>query len=377
MTNTRIPPTQARHASLAGNQTRPPASASPATVSISLPAGATAPSQHRIIQDGDGKSPHPPAHQLLRHVRALRSGEINLMGSVPANSPEHRIFKKNVEYFKGYEKHLEALRGPTLKREQREIDARHRAAKAEAAVFKAGHKRMDREIDRARNSLTRLEGRKAAIEHQQKVLGARSKGDEAPVKFTDRVTRNGVHQEASLDKGSTGKGILGFFRRSERLDRLTPEELQNRLWRVKGEMAQVTLDLKHFESEKARIGWPADDSPRYEIVSLPSREEILKAMHESQPLRRRPWKDALPAAPVEAASDAGPALKPALRTGGPRADAPAKQVRFADEAGNEAAPAAGAKANPPKAANPREGWRPMHWDHEQEEAIMRRRRSDT
>lgn len=311
------------------------------------------------MQDGDGKSPHPPAHQLLRHVRALRSKEINLMGSVPSNSPEHRIFKKNVEYFKGYEKHLKALRGLTLKREQREIDARHRAAKHEAAAFKAEHKRMDREIDRARNSLTRLEGKKAAIEHQQKVLGARGKGDTAPVKFTERVTRTGVHQEASLDKGSTGRGVLGFLRRSDRLHRLSPEELQTRLWKVKGEMAQVKLDLGHFESEKARLGWPADNSPRYEIASLPSREEILKAMHESQPLRRRPWKDALPDAPSAAAADAGPALKPALRTGGPGSDAPAKQVRFAEEA-----------------ANPREGRRPMHWDHEQEAAVMRRRRSD-
>lgn len=344
-----LPPSSSMHAQVPGTP-RPP---SPAGSSSSSP---SATSSHSSASSEVPKSPHPPAHQMLRHVRHLRNQEKNYMAAAPVHSEAHRLHKKNVDYFRTYEKHLEYQRGPAISREQKMIDSQARTEKAETSAYRALYKRADKEIAKAGKKLPQLEARKAALEHQMKVLGAQSKGDVGPVKLSERITNKGqVKKEAAFDMGSPGKGILGFFNRSKRLDRLSPEELQNKLWKVKGEMAQVKLEVKHLEGEKARIGVPSHNPPQYDEIKLPSREEILKRVHESQPLRRRPWKDPLPSpsAPAESA----PNLRSAMRPFGPLPDPSGKRVRFEDTVENRPA-----VLQPPRPRTPElaPGFEPSH-----------------
>lgn len=164
------------------------------------------------------------------------------------------------------------------------------------------------------------------------MLGARAKGDQGPIRFQEKfIPRGEVRRLAQLDSGSALGGLKILFSRSPRLDKLTREELQALKAEVQRDLGQVKGWKQEYEAERAGLmAEPRLEAPRYPAIALPSREEILRSLHESQPLRKAPFVDPLAKpAPPSPATPAAPPLRSALRA--PGAASTGKRVTFAGD----------------------------------------------
>jgi hypothetical protein len=268
------------------------------------------------IRQPETTSPFPPRIQLERHVHQLAREERDLGQLAKPGSEDARLHKKYSQYLERYETIMKERSPGVSKSAHRTMDNSRQAEKADLARLKADLAPVETRLKQAEKQVKGLEGEQGALQHRLRVLGAQAKGDLAPVKLSEHISHKGeVSQKATLDTGKP-KGLMGLFKRTPEASKLSADQARARLGTVETELAAAKENLKTVEGEKLDIlARPRYEPPRFEKADLPSREYLLQSLHDSQPLRRTPFKD--PLAKEEARTAARPLPEDPTLAAGP------------------------------------------------------------
>lgn len=276
----------------------------------------------------DTMSSHPPAHQAQRHAHDLMRQELNTQLSHPSNSKEYRMYGKNVDLLKGYEAHVAYSKKYQLDREKRALHADRRAVADHNRPIQAESKALRAEIRKGDARLQVLEREHAALKARLDVLGAQSKGDAYPVKFTtvmNKKTHFLDEQRARfVGKPSLAERFRSVFRGPDRSPRDSKPEVAEKLSAKAREIEDQKASLMRMGDRYVDLTGRLQVPAQYPIEVLPTRESILGKMYASQPLRKGEWQDVPD--PRRAVLTDAPNLRSALRQ--PDAGASGKRVGF-------------------------------------------------
>lgn len=229
------------------------------------------------------------------------------MGQARPGSEDRRLHEKYSGYLKRYEKILDERSPYATRSAKHTMDGIRQAEKADLARLQADLKPVESRLRNAEARLSGLEKDHGALKERLRVLGAQAKGDLAPIKITETLSHRGVPERKAVLETGKPRGFMAFFRRSQDVSRLPADVARSRLAAAEADISVAKETVRSVEAEReAILARPRYEAPRFPIAQMPSREDLLKQLHESQPLQRRPLKDPLAMPVVSAPVTQGP-----------------------------------------------------------------------